>query len=101
MTSEWVKQEPEQAADWINGIDVSETRDRIAETFVFRTSAQDVASALAMANSIENAYRRDRALEEVMGQWLKQDAEAAQTAIEQSTSLSELAKWRLLERSSR
>ena len=97
VAQEWMWQEPEETAAWIETLEKGELRDRITSHFVSHMREKDIARALEMAESLDDPYRRDDSLEYVMGAWLEEDPTAAREAIEAHETLSKTAKWRLLE----
>ncbi len=97
VTSAWIDQAPNEAADWIRGLDSGETRDRLAQRYVNKNAHQDVRGAIELASSIEHdPFRREQAVETAMRAWLSQEPAVARAAINQSDLLSETIKWRLL-----
>ena len=93
----WMDENPQQTAEWIETLEAGDLRDRVTSSYIGHIADKDIVTAAQMANELQDPFRRDDSLEYVMGKWLGQDRAVAEAAIRESDSLSDTARWRLLE----
>ncbi len=74
----WGGRDPISASEWLNQEPVGPRRDAITGEFVRSLFKTDPTSALTWAASINDPGKRARRLKELLPQWIKQDATAAQ-----------------------
>jgi hypothetical protein len=72
-------------------------RDTAVGTYVFANNGTDNSQTFALAESITDEGDRQRALMVSSTKWMAADPVAAKAAIQQSTSLSDEAKTRIIE----
>ena len=89
-----MKEDAQRTAEWIETLETGELRDRVTSTYIGHITDTDIATAVRMANELQNPFRRDDSLEYMMGKWLGQDRAAAEAAIRESDVLSDTARWR-------
>ncbi len=93
----YARQDSQGAAKAISKLPEGDTRDNAITTYAFASTSTDYASGFALAESIGNDDERQRALAVTSAKWMTSNPEAAKAAINQSTSLNEEQKARLLE----
>ena len=99
--SSWVNVDNVAALEFVNGQPEGEMRDSAAATYVFANGDGDVRQSLALAESISDESSRGRALGVTAIRWAQEDKDAAVEYVQNSASLSDEVKARIIERVSR
>jgi hypothetical protein len=91
------RQDSKAALASIGQIPAGEMRDTAVGTYVFANNSTDNSQTFALAETITDEGDRERALMVSSAKWMAADPVAAKAAIQQSTSLSDEAKTRIIE----
>jgi hypothetical protein len=91
------RQDSKAALAAIEQIPAGDMRDTAVGTYVFANNGTDNSQTFALAESITDEGDRQRALMVSSTKWMAADPVAAKAAIQQSTSLSDEAKTRIIE----
>jgi hypothetical protein len=93
----YARQDSAGALAAIQKIPQGETRDSAIGTYVFASNSTNYSENFALAETITDERDRSRAIGVSAAKWMTTDPEAAKSAIQQSTSLSDEVKTRLIE----
>jgi hypothetical protein len=93
----YARQDSAGALQAIQTIPAGETRDRAIGTYVFANTSTNHADSFALAETITDERDRSRAIGISAAKWMSTDPEAAKAAIQQSTTLSDEVKTRIME----
>ena len=93
----YARQDSAGALAAIQKIPQGETRDTAIGTYVFANNSTNYSENFALAETITDERDRSRAIGVSAAKWMTTDPEAAKAAIQQSTSLSDEVKTRLIE----
>jgi hypothetical protein len=92
----WTGQDLGKAANWLDGLPASESRDAAVSAFTNQVSDSDPEGAVAWASTISDPNTRKVDLERIAITWMGRDEDAASRWIAATPSLAEDAKARLL-----
>ena len=93
----WANQDSAAALSWIGNLPQGELRDEATQTFVWSNRSADPQQSIQLAESISDDRSRERSIGIAAMRWMREDREAATSYIQESTSLSDEAKQRLIE----
>lgn len=93
----WASQDSAATLSWIGNLPQGELRDEATQTFVWSNRSADPQQSIQLAESISDERSRERSINIAAMRWMQEDREAATSYIQESTSLSEEAKQRLIE----
>ncbi len=97
VVSQMAEKDPFGASEWLQTFPEGESRDRAVGSFVGRILQKDPESAWDWSQSITDPRRRAQSMENTARRLLYLDRETYEPMIRSSDSLSENAKWRLLD----
>ncbi len=97
VVSAWAGRDSAAALTWIQSQPQGEVRDEAIGTYIWTSRNSDPQSTLQLAESISDEGDRNRSIFMATRRWMQQDREAATNYIQQSTTLSDEAKQRILE----
>lgn len=92
----FTSQNPTAARAYIDTFGPGPVRDRAAQEYVFANTTQPARELMTLADSITDEGDRSRAVGITAMRWMREDAPAAKTYIQGSTSLPDDAKQRLM-----
>jgi hypothetical protein len=81
ITDNWVEQDPQAVATWMQTLPEGEERDAAVARYVNSQSAYDPQAAYQLASSIDNDSRRFNQVRNSLLDWNSQDPAAAQAAL--------------------
>jgi hypothetical protein len=93
----YARQDSAGALRAIQQIPAGETRDSAVGTYVFANNSSNHSENFALAETITDERSRARAIGVSAARWMTTDPEGAKAAIQQSTSLSDDIKTRIME----
>jgi hypothetical protein len=93
----YARQDSTGAMQAIQQIPQGDTRDTAIGTYVFASNSTNYSETFALAETITDERDRSRAIGVSAAKWMTTDPEGAKAAIQQSTSLSDEMKTRLME----
>ena len=93
----WVAQNPGAALAFANSYPVGNVRDSALESYVWSNNSAEPADLIKVAETISDEGDRDRAVGVAASRWMREDADAAKAYVQQSTTLSDDAKQRIIE----
>lgn len=96
VIASWANQNGAAAKTWIESLPQGELRDEATATYIWSNRTADPASSVQLAETISDEGTRNRTLWGTYNNWMREDREAATAAVQNSTSLSDEAKERLL-----
>jgi hypothetical protein len=76
IIQEWTRYDLAASAEWLNSLEPSAELDRAVMTYTFSAAAEDPATAMTWAESIEDDSRRTWMMERVAATWKESDAES-------------------------
>ncbi|WPJ97671.1 hypothetical protein SH580_08105 [Coraliomargarita algicola] len=76
IIEEWTRYDLAASAEWLNSLEASPELDRAVITYTFSAAAEDPASAMTWAESIDDDRRRTWMMERVAATWKEQDTES-------------------------
>lgn len=76
IIEEWTRYDLAASAEWLNSLEPSAELDRAVMTYTFSAAAEDPATAMTWAESIESDNRRTWMMERVAATWKETDAES-------------------------
>jgi hypothetical protein len=97
VVSAWAGRDSAAALSWIQAQPQGEVRDEAIGTYIWTNRSGDPQSTMQLAESISDEGDRNRSIFMATRRWMQQDREAATNYIQQSTTLSDEAKQRILE----
>lgn len=100
VMSNWVGEDRVAALQFVNAQPEGEMRDSAAATYVYSNRDGDVQQTLELAETISDESSRSRAVGITAIRWAQDDKEAAVEYVQNSASLSEEAKTRIIQRAS-
>ncbi|MFT4175050.1 MAG: hypothetical protein QM627_00195 [Luteolibacter sp.] len=92
----WVAQDPEGALAFVNSQPSGEIRDSALGSYLQSNTSADPSTQTNLAESISNDRERNRALGMVTMRWMQTDPTAARAYVEQSSSIPDNMKQRIL-----
>ncbi len=93
----WVGQNPAAALEYANSYQPGPVRDSALQSYVWSNQTGAPADLVRVAESITDEGDRNRTIGIAAARWMREDETAAKTYIQQSTTLSDDAKERILE----
>ncbi|MDB4354100.1 hypothetical protein N9Z02_02235, partial [Akkermansiaceae bacterium] len=93
----WVAQDRVAALGWINNQSEGEVRDAAVQSYVFNDRTGSPQENIALAESIGDERSRERAVGMTAFRWMSEDSEGATQYIQNSDSVSDRMKERLLD----
>lgn len=96
VMSSWASTDPTSALKWIEALPQGELKDESTATYIWSNRTADPATSVTLAETIDDEGTRNRTLWMTYSGWLREDRDAATSAVQSSTSLSDEAKERLL-----
>ncbi|WP_193213995.1 hypothetical protein [Luteolibacter marinus] len=97
VVSTWANQDSAATLNWINSQPQGELRDEATQTFIWSNRTADPQQSIQLAESISDDRSRERSIGIAAMRWMREDREAATNYIQESTTLSDEAKQRLIE----
>ena len=97
VVQSWAGRDSAAALSWIQSQPQGEVRDEAIGTYIWTSRNADPQSTIQLAESISDEGDRNRSIFMATRRWMQQDREAATTYIQQSTTLTDEAKQRILE----
>jgi hypothetical protein len=97
VVSSWAGRDSAAALSWIQSQPQGEVRDEAIGTYIWTNRSSDPQSTLQLAESISDEGDRNRSIFMATRRWMQQDRDAATNYIQQSTTLTDEAKQRILE----
>ncbi len=92
----WVQFDLKAASDWLGAMQDSPSRDVAVRALTDKLVDSDPERAIQWAASIANTEQREKSIESLAEEWLKNDSETAIQWIEQTGTLSQTTKDRIL-----
>lgn len=93
----WVAQNPSAALSYASSLPVGDVRDSALQSYVFANNSAAPAELILSAESITNQRYRSHAVGMTVTRWMREDETAAKAYVEQTTSIPEDSKQRILE----
>lgn len=93
----WVANDPAAALAYANSYEPGRVRDSALQSYVWGNSKSKPADLVKVAESITDQGDRSRSFSIAAAGWMREDPEAAQAYIEQSTAISDDAKQRIID----
>ncbi len=93
----WVGQNPAAALDFAESFPPGPVRDSALQSYVWSNQSAPPSDVIRVAETITDEGDRSRAVSIAAARWMRESPEAARAYVEQSTSLSDGAKERVLE----
>ena len=100
VMSNWVGQDSAAALSFVNAQPEGAMRDSAAANYVYSNRSGDARESLSLAETITNEDSRSRAVGVAAVRWAQDDKEAAVEYVQNSASLSDRSKERIIERAS-
>ena len=97
VIASWAGRDSAAALSWIQSQPQGEVRDGAIGTYIWTSRSSDPQSTIQLAESISDEGDRNRSVFMATRRWMEQDREAATSYIQQSTTLDDQTKQRLLE----
>jgi hypothetical protein len=97
LMSSWVGQDPVAALAYAKSYQAGPERDSALQTYVWNNRAAEPMDLLSVAETISDEGERNRAIGIAAARWMREDEASAKTYIQQSTSLTDEAKQRILQ----
>ncbi|MCX6867242.1 MAG: hypothetical protein NTV46_13670 [Verrucomicrobia bacterium] len=93
----WVAQDPSAALAYANSYEAGGVRDSALQSYVFSNNSVAPAELLKVAETITDEGDRSRSVGIAAARWMREDATSAKAYIQQSTTIPEDAKTRIIE----
>lgn len=93
----WVSQNPSAALDFANSYEPGPVRDSALQSYVWSNQSGAPSDVIRVAETITDDGDRDRAVSVAAARWMRESPEQARSYVQQSTTLSEDAKQRILD----
>jgi hypothetical protein len=97
VIASWTGRDSAAALNWIQSQPQGEVRDEAIGTYIWTNRTGDPQSTMQLAESISDEGDRNRSIFMATRRWMEQDREAATAYIQQSTTLDDEAKQRIIE----
>lgn len=97
VIASWAGRDSAAALTWIQSQPQGEVRDGAIGTYIWTNRSGDPQSTIQLAESISDEGDRNRSIFMATRRWMEQDREAATSYIQQSSTLNDETKQRLLE----
>jgi hypothetical protein len=92
----WVGQNPTAALEYAYSYEAGPVRDSALQSYVWSNQSASPAELVKVAESIGDERDRSRTIGIATSRWMREEPEQAKTYIQQSTTLSDEAKERIL-----
>jgi hypothetical protein len=92
----WVGQNPAAALEYAYSYEAGPVRDSALQSYVWSNQSAAPAELMKVAESIGDEGDRSRTIGIAANRWMREEPEQAKTYIQQSTTLSDEAKQRIL-----
>jgi hypothetical protein len=92
----WVSQNSSAALTYATSLPAGSVQDRAYQSYIFANSSAAPADLVEIATAISDDGERTRAIGMTVSRWMREDEAAATTYVNQSTTLSDEAKKRIL-----
>ena len=96
VSTSWAQSNPAAAARWIGSIGEAQTRDTATAAFSVQIANSDPANAAQWATRISDPAKRSGSIQRIVGNWKKNDPNAARLFVQSSTVIPADLKKRLL-----
>ena len=96
LMSTWAAQDPTAALAYANTFQAGAVRDSALLPYIMSNNTAAPSDLVKVAETVTDAGNRDRALGMAAARWMREDSVAATAYVQQSTTLSENAKQRIL-----
>ena len=93
----WVGQNPTAALEYANSYQAGPVRDSALQSYVWSNQGGEPADLVKVAETITDEGDRNRTIGIAAARWIREDETAAKAYIQQSTTISDDAKQRILE----
>ncbi len=93
----WVGQNPAAALQYANSYDPGPVRDSALQSYIWSNQSGAPADLVKVAETITDEGDRNRSIGIAAARWMREDEAAAKAYIQQSTTIAEDAKQRILE----
>jgi len=93
----WVSQNAGAALTYANSLPQGNVRDSALQSYVWSNNSANPSDLVKVAEGIADEGDRSRTMGMAYGRWMREDETAAKAAVEQSTTLSDEAKQRIIE----
>jgi len=93
----WVAQDPSAALSYASSLSAGDVRDSALQSYVFANNSAAPAELVRSAELITDERDRSRTISMTVGRWMREDETAAKAYVEQTTSIPEDSKQRILE----
>lgn len=93
----WVAQNAGAALTYANSLPQGNVRDSALQSYVWSNNSANPSDLVKVAEGIADEGDRSRTMGMAYGRWMREDETAAKAAVEQSTTLSDEAKQRILD----
>jgi hypothetical protein len=97
LMSAWVGQNPAAALQYANSYETGPVRDSALQSYVWTNQTGAPSDLVKVAETISDEGDRNRTIGMAAARWMREDETAAKAYIQQSNSLSDGAKQRILE----
>lgn len=97
LMSAWVTQDPTAALAYANSYQAGSVRDSALQSYVWSNQKGNPSDLVKVAETISDEGDRNRSIGITTARWMREDESAAKTYIQQSTTISDEAKQRILE----
>lgn len=92
----WVAQNPTAALAYANSFQAGSVRDSALQSYVWSNNTAAPAALMKVAETVTDEDSRSRAVGVAAARWMREDPVAAKAYVQQSTTLSDNAKQRIL-----
>jgi hypothetical protein len=93
----WVGQNASAALAYANSYEAGEVRDSALQSYVWSNNSAAPADLMKVAETMTDEGDRNRTMGIAAARWMREDSEAAKAYIQQSTTLTDDAKQRMLD----
>jgi len=93
----WVSQDPTAALQYANSYEPGPLRDSALQSYVWSNQSGEPSDLVKVAETISDEGDRTRTIGVAATRWMREDETAAKSYIQQSTTLSDEAKQRIIE----
>jgi hypothetical protein len=97
LISTWVVQDSAAALAYANSYEAGEVRDSALQTYIWSNQSAEPNDLIKVAETITDEGDRSRSVGIAAVRWMREDPEAAKAYVEQSTTISDEAKQRIIE----
>lgn len=93
----WVRLDPTAALAYANSYEAGSVRDSALQSYVWSNQTGNPSDLVQVAETISDEGDRNRSIGIATARWMREDEAAAKTYIQQSTTISDEAKQRILD----